>query len=175
MNTWDQKWLWQKAVIKGEACVPGDHTACFANRTQNCWADIKNEVFPKCMVRKSCVVQEYGIYNRKEYNLLLGNEMMQVEEFIRNWGGNERVVQALLSQPQVTTLLHISFDYLDWSRGDRTKELELEVLSEYYLWNAFSLVGNVGGQMGLFISFSFIGCFGWLMEHVKKLLKYIHF
>ena len=44
---------------------------------------MKNEVFPKCMVKKSCVAQEYGIYNRKEYNLLLRNEMIQVHEFIR--------------------------------------------------------------------------------------------
>ena len=34
-----------------------------------------------------------------------------------------------------------------------TKELDVEVLTEYYVWNTFSLVGNVGGQMGLFISF----------------------
>ena len=80
--------------------------------------------------------------------------------------------QLRLEPTGLLLILHISFDYLDWSRGDRTKELELEVLSEYYVWNAFSLVGNVGGQLGLFISFSFIGCFGWLMEHVKKLLKY---
>ena len=62
-----------------------------------------------------------------------------------------------------------SFDFLDWTRGDRSKELELEVLTEYYVTDMFSLVGNVGGQLGLFVSFSFIGCFGWLMNHSKML------
>ena len=82
--------------------------------------------------------------------------MLQAQHFIRNSGGNDKVVHALLGQPEQTILLDIAFDYLDWSRGERTKELDVEVLTEYYIWDAFAIVGTVGGQMGLFISFSFI-------------------
>ena len=95
--------------------------------------------------------------------------MVQIEKYIRQWGGNDEVVQAMLGEPEDAILLHISFDFLDWTRGDRSKELELEVLTEYYVTDMFSLVGNVGGQLGLFVSFSFIGCFGWLMNHSKML------
>ena len=70
-------------------------------------------------------------------------------------------------------LLALSFDDLDCSNGDGTKELEVEIWKEYYIMSGFSLVGNLGGQMGLFIGFSFLGCFSWLLSWIQSFWRQI--
>ena len=77
-----------------------------------------------------------------------------------------KILKQLIDPPDKTILLSVSFD-----ETDRTKELKVEVFKEHYVLNTFSLVGNVGGQMGLMIGFSFLGCFGWLTSWVKLVWK----
>ena len=89
------------------------------------------------------------------------------------WGGNDEVVQNMSHHLNESLLLALSFDDLDCSNGDGTKELEVEVWKEYYIMSGFSLVGNLGGQMGLFIGFSFLGCFSWLLSWIQSFWRQI--
>ena len=86
----------KSCVQDGKTCapisLPGDHRQCMANQSE-CWDHIRNEVFPPCTDKKSCKLQEYGLFTYK-YDLKLENEMMQAQHFIRNSGGNDEVVHA---------------------------------------------------------------------------------
>ena len=51
-------------------------------------------------------------------------------------------------------------------RSDKTFKI---VKKEYLIMNTITLVSNVGGMMGLFVGFSFLGLFEDIMEVVTKL------
>ena len=140
---------------------------CASNKTQ-CWEDVKKEVFPLCMAKKSCTVQEYDYISAKKFYLDHENDKLSGKQEISGWGGNDEVVQNMFQHLNESLLLALSFDDLDCSNGDGTNELEVEVWKEYYIMSGFSLVGNLGGQMGLFIGFSFLGCFSWLLSRIQS-------
>ena len=116
------------------------------------------------MTKKSCHVYEYDI-NKDYVNQNLKN-MIKV--------GNETVSKILGSDDiDDTIILKLRIDLLDWSKGDRTDELHLDVYTEYYVWTGVSLIGNVGGQLGLFIGFSFLGSWVWLMSKVHLICSWV--
>ena len=155
--------------MNGIICSPftlPDTPICPTNSTQ-CLQEVMEQAFPQCMAKKSCKVQEYYTRNLDELDLEIENEMLDVEQRIRRMGGTDEVVQQMFSKQRQSIILSLSFDALDWSKGDRNKELQVEVFTEYYVSNTFSMIVSVGGQMGLFIGFSFIGCFVWFMKWVQ--------
>ena len=52
----------------------------------------------------------------------------------------------------------------DWVRGEYTEELQIEVHREYLMWTAISMVGSIGGQLGLWVGFSFAGFLSGFMS-----------
>ena len=125
------------------------------------------------MTKKSCHVYEYDINRDYRIQDLKGDERIYVEKTIRSLGGNNETISKILEDSEETILLDLEFDELDWSKGDRTKELQLDVYTEYYVWTEVSLIGNVGGQLGLFIGFSFLGSWGWLMSKAQMFWKWV--
>ena len=55
----------------------------------------------------------------------------------------------------------ILFDHPDYSRGDEKLHVRIR-----RLLTGIDLVGMVGGQMGLFLGFSFIGSIAWLLNAI---------
>ena len=157
----------------GESCspfsIPNGNITCETNNT-SCWQDVTDLGFPSCMAKKSCKVQEYHRRNQHVFDFTLPNEKLVLEHYVKK-NVPSKVLKQLIDPPDKTILLSVSFDETDWSKADRTKELKVEVFKEHYVLNTFSLVGNVGGQMGLMIGFSFLGCFGWLTSWVKLVWK----
>ena len=159
--------LHKNCIQNGSVCspfsLPGDISICKTEVTE-CWTEIKEFIIPKCMTKKSCHVYEYDI-NKDYVNQNLKN-MIKV--------GNETVSKILGSDDvDDTIILKLRIDLPDWSKGDRTKELQLDVYTEYYIWSGVSLVGNVGGQLGLFIGFSFLGSWVWLMSKAQMIWSWV--
>ena len=101
------------------------------------------------------------------YNLEL-KDKNSMENEARNLGifGNisHNDIQKLLDEPENSFMIFIAFDNPDWSRGD--EKLHVRILEEHLLWTGMDLVSMVGGQMGLFIGFSFMGTIVWLLNNV---------
>ena len=47
------------------------------------------------------------------------------------------------------------------------------IKKEYLILNDMSLIGNVGGTLGMFVGFSFIGTFEWLLDILSKVKNHI--
>ena len=47
------------------------------------------------------------------------------------------------------------------------------IKKEYLIMNEMSLVGNVGGTLGMFVGFSFIGTIEWLMDILSKFKNHV--
>ena len=46
--------------------------------------------------------------------------------------------------------------------------MDLRLYQEYYIYDAFSFIGNVGGSLGLFIGFSYTDFLGKILDFVFK-------
>ena len=44
-------------------------------------------------------------------------------------------------------------------------------MTEYFVTTGLSLVGNVGGTLGMFIGFSFLGTAEWLLNVAEAVIK----
>ena len=142
------------------------------NESLKCWKEINEMVLPPCMAQKSCSVQEYSTAEFMPYDISNENEMATAEHVIKYYGGDRNVVNDLLDKPKESIVFSITFDHKDWSKGERSKYLVVDVYEEYQVWNGISLIGNIGGQMGLLVGFSFLGCSDWFIKIVPKAWKW---
>ena len=75
-------------------------------------------------------------------------------------------MKMLLDDPTYSFMFDVAFDHPDSSRGD--EKLHVRILEERLLWTGLDLVGMVGGQMGLFLGFSFMGSIAWLWDIIGR-------
>ena len=92
----------------------------------------------------SCVIKEYRV---KDYELPKGN------------GLNGYGVEIYMKPPT--------------SSGLTMNKAYKTILTEYYLLDAYALVGTIGGTLGLMIGFSFMGFITSITEFVMS-MKTIH-
>ena len=62
----------------------------------------------------------------------------------------------------------LTFDTPKSTKGRRSDEPIKKVYREYYVLTEMTLLGNMGGHLGMFVGFSFITCFDWLIEFTSK-------
>ena len=72
-------------------------------------------------------------------------------------------------------MFSLVFGYPSWTRGTYTEHFQKEVHKECLVWSLTSLVGNIGGYMGLCVGFSFYNIssriVGWLGLGIKIVTK----
>ena len=81
------------------------------------------------------------------------------------------VTEILDDDPDDVFVLTISVSDPESSRGRMTIIPQVRVHQEYLVWTWYSLLGNAGGQMGLWVGFSFIGTTIWALNLFKKIWK----
>ena len=58
------------------------------------------------------------------------------------------------------------------SNGRYMNSVQKYVNKEYLSWTGTSMVGNVGGQLGLWLGFSFTGCVAGALNLIPTILDY---
>ena len=126
-----------------------DKTAiCPTEIDQTCYGQIISQKLEPDQVnhcQKSCHVKEFSI-------LLLGKTRM-LSFGNENENGHELVI-VLKFDPSLGSII-------PWK--SRALELFKTVKREYYIMSGLSFVGNIGGTLGMFVGFSFIGSAEWFM------------
>ena len=95
-------------------------------------------------VKRTCLVQEYTV---EERNINVQKQRGFNFQFIIQYG-----------EPK-------------YSRGFRSDRPRIKVYKENLVWGGLELLGNIGGQLGMFIGFSFCGCVIWM---VNSLVQFCH-
>ena len=65
------------------------------------------------------------------------------------------------------------FELPEATKDLRSKQPFKIVHKEYLITTAMTLIGNVGGTLGMFIGFSFIGVYGWFVDITKIIWKWV--
>ena len=68
---------------------------------------------------------------------------------------------------------YIDYGEPKYSRGHRGLKPAIVIHTENLIINGFTLLGNVGGQMGMFIGFSFSGAIGWITGAMRKVWNFL--
>ena len=113
--------------------------------------------------KKSCTIQEYTV---KDSTVLGGLTVDSLAISNLAVAGN---VTKTLDDPDDVFVLTISISDPESSRGGMTIIPQVRVHQEYLVWTWYSLLGNAGGQMGLWVGFSFIGTTTWALNLFKKI------
>ena len=81
---------------------------------------------------------------------------------------DDRVRSQILETNLTQYMFWASFKVPKWSRGEYIHGVQKEVHKEFWAMTGMSLVGNVGGQLGLCLGFSFIGFSGWVLALIPE-------
>ena len=139
-----------------------DIPICHSNITLQCYA----QWFPyieQCFGQRPCSVQEYVVHEELSFREI-------AKKFV-----NETVTgsSAQLLQENMNNMFFfmLIFDNLAWAKGEWTREIQVDVFTEYFVWSGFSLCGNIGGQLGLWVGFSCTGCITWISSKIHYLFN----
>ena len=69
--------------------------------------------------------------------------------------------------------IELVFDSPKHTKNVRSLQPFKFVKTEYWVMSGMTLVGNIGGTLGMFIGFSFIGFSQWIMDLVIGLSQWI--
>ena len=111
----------------------------------------------KLYCKKSCHAKEFKV--KLETNMR-GSEWNSWKK--EKWAWNETF------NLENSFILEYSFEQPEWNRDQRSEEPSKTVHREFMTMSFMSLVGNVGGTLGMFIGFSFVGTSEWFMDLVGK-------
>ena len=119
-----------------------------------------------CMGQKPCIVQDYleevdPLWSVKDDNVNSSNLLLR--KFLK-----DDIVDVLLENQNSKFMFWPSFCALRSGRGIYGQSLRVDVHKEHWALTDISLVGNIGGQLGLCIGFSLTGFIAWLLDIFPK-------
>ena len=125
--------------------------------------------------QKTCVVQEFigeqvdDLFDRPLMKKTALNKILK----------DSMDVNAILREQNDTYAAFLSIVNPYWSRGfwsipsnPNHQEIVQDVYKEYPLWTKTSLVGSIGGQLGLLVGFSVTGSINWALSTIQKMLEH---
>ena len=117
----------------------------------------------RCLDQMPCSQQDYSLYEGKVYESGIKNMFDQLAA-----RANNSNVQMIAGKQNKIFQFTLILDNLDWRIGRWTETLHVDVYTESYVWTGFTLIGNIGGNMGLWAGFSFPGMIAWLSLKLAK-------
>ena len=117
-----------------------------------------------------CINTETQKCQFQEYTKFFNAETCRSKQFfsVQDYTVEESDVEIHETEDRIS--FYIRYGEPKYSRGHRGRgnRPAMVVHTENLIIDGFTLLGNVGGQMGMFIGFSFIGAIGWIIRAIKK-------
>ena len=151
--------------IKGTSCSPistpvKTFPLCPLNMTFN---DCKyTSLTSDCMEKLPCITEEYTIQEDEEWS---GQSRMILKGYINN----DDILNEIADRKTDKFLIWLEISTMRWTTGLYTSQLMKEVHREYLVWSDISMIGNVGGQLGLWLGFSFTGFMVGILNLTPKI------
>ena len=108
----------------------------------------------KCMGQKPCITEEYSLFENVQWS---GKDQSTTKRILKDYIFNKTLLDELLEGQSNKLMILMEFAKGKWSNGLYANKIQKHIHKEYLAWTATSMVGNVGGLLGLWVGFSFTG------------------
>ena len=123
-----------------------------------------------CVGQKPCSSEEYEFHLGKDWS---ARDPSRAQNILQKILGNQTLLNKLLDRFDNTYVFILEFAKSKWSNGPYAMEVQKYVHKEYLAWTGTSLIGNVGGQLGLWVGFSFTGFLAQTLNFCPKMWSVI--
>ena len=128
----------------------------------------KFEEYPICMNRTTCKEHVDDIWLGK-----VGQCKTLTPCLVQVYGMQESKVGPGMQKqpprvPNNSFLFYLDMDSPEGTQGVYSDELKVEVHTEHLAWTFKSLIGNIGGYLGLCVGFSFTGLISWMLNMLPR-------
>ena len=143
--------------IKGVTCLPLSIPATslplcpYNTSSKECarYQDLHSFI-EECLEILPCITEEYSISEDKDWS-------GSTKEILRGYFNNVSIVEDIADRQMDKYIVWLYFRKWSSSNGLYTGRVKKEIHREYLVWTDISMIGNVGGQLGLWVGFSFTG------------------
>ena len=136
------------------------------------------EIFKKmlreraCMNQKPCSIEEYSQRLGPRWSAMVEGDNEARKKSLGKFLNNQ-IRNQLLETNLTQYMIWASIKVPKWSRGKYIHGIQKDVFKECWAMTGMSLIGNVGGQLGLCLGFSFMGFSAWVLALMPKLKTFI--
>ena len=160
----------RKCQEKDQQCTPfslpnlkslTDYPICQTEQVLTTCKDYSEVAHSECLNKKTCIVQEYSFEIDPLWSVKEGNDKL-LQEALRRFL-TDRLVDTFVKDLGNKYIIWVNIASPKSARGKFTKRVEIDVHKEYWALTVISLIGNIGGQLGLCVGFSFTGFVAWML------------
>ena len=121
----------------------------------------------KCLSQIPCTTEEYEFSQYKDYSAV---DTPNAQRILKELLGDSNLVDRLMDKH----IYIIEFARPRWSNGPYAIEVQKQIHKEYLAWTVTSMIGNVGGQLGLWLGFSFTGFLAGTFNVFPRLRNFVY-
>ena len=129
----------------------------------------------KCMGQKPCITEEYSLFENLQWS---AKDPSSAKKILEDYISNKTLLDELFDRQMNKYMILLEFAKRKSSNGVYANKIQKYVYKEYLAWTGASMVGNIGGQLGLWVGFSFtsfisgaINCLFELCNFMKKWVR----
>ena len=138
-----------------------DYPICENEQVISTCKEHRQTVHLECLNQKPCTIQEYSVEVDPLWSVNEGNKNL-TETVLRGFL-NDRVVNTVVEDLSNKYMIWANIESPRSTKGKYTKRVQKVVHKEYWALTEISLIGNIGGQLGLCVGFSFTGFIAWML------------
>ena len=124
----------------------------------------------KCLGQKPCSTEEYEYFLNEDWSTANPSHAKVILESVI---GHKSILKKFKENQMNKYLILFEFAKAKWANGPYAMEVQKEIYKEYLAWTGTSMIGNVGGQLGLWVGFSVTGFIAGTFNVIPKMCKYV--
>ena len=125
----------------------------------------------KCLSQTPCITEEYEFSKYKDWSAEDTSHSRRILQKLLN---DSNLVDRLMVKYENKFVFILEFARPRWSNGPYAIEVQKQIHKEYLAWTVTSMIGNVGGQLGLWLGFSFTGFLAGTFNVFPRLRNFVH-
>ena len=127
-------------------------------------------IMEECMGQKPCITEEYSIFENKQWS---AKDPPVAKKILEDYIFNRTLLDEILDNQMDKYMILLEFAKGKWSNGLYANKIQKHIYREYLAWTGTSLVGNIGGQLGLWVGFSVAGFISGAMNYHFGILTFV--
>ena len=152
----DKPPLCPQKIMKNEACKNRSNILSAMN---------------KCLSQIPCTTEEYEFSQYKDWS---AEDTSNAQRILQTFLNDSNLVDRLMVKYENKFVFILEFARPRWSNGPYAIKVQKQIHKEYLAWTVTSMIGNIGGQLGLWLGFSFTGFLAGTFNVFPRLRNFVY-